>query len=165
MSVGGRAGTKGETETGRDLPRLWPLLFPATYLVHIAEEVWGGFPAWASRVSGVVLTDERFMSLNAFAFCVMLLANLAAAGFREARWLMLPFAAAVSLNGLAHLAGSLSSASYSPGLVSGLLLWVPLGLHTLRRARPAFPRAAFWAAVGAGLALHGLLLLTVLTTR
>lgn len=155
----------GETGTGRDLPRFWPLLFPATYVVHVAEETWGGFPAWASRLSGVGLTEERFLALNVFAFCVMLLANLVAAGFRELRWLMLPFAAAVSLNGLAHLVGSLLSVSYSPGLVTGLLVWVPLGLYTLGRARAVFPRATFWAAVVAGLALHGLLLLTVLTAR
>ena len=156
-----------EKKTARGLPRFWPLLFPATYVLHVAEETWCGvgFPAWASRLSGVELTEERFLALNAAALFVMFIMNLLAAAFAELRWLMIPFAAAVLLNGLAHAAGSALSASYSPGLFSGLLVWVPLGFYTLRRSRGLFSGAAFWAAVALGLALHALLLLTVLTTR
>jgi len=156
-----------QTETARSLPRMWPLLFPLTYILHVAEEMWcgEGFPAWASRLSGVQLTPQRFLTLNAVALVVMFGMNLVAAVSVELRWLMIPFAAAVLLNGLAHTAGTVFSASYSPGLVSGLLVWVPLGFYTLRRSRGEFARATFWAAVALGLALHGLLLLTVLTTR
>lgn len=155
------------TETARGLPRLWPLLFPLTYVLHVAEETWcgEGFPAWASRLSGVALTQERFLALNAVALGVMLAICLLAAASAGLRWLVIPFAAAVLLNGSAHTAATLFTATYSPGLFSGLLVWVPLGFYTLRRTRPLFSRATFWSAVALGLALHGLLLLTVLSLR
>jgi len=43
---------------------LWVWLFPLTYVAHVAEEWWGGFPAWASRLFGARLTDGAFWSIN-----------------------------------------------------------------------------------------------------
>ncbi|HEV2764662.1 MAG TPA: HXXEE domain-containing protein [Pyrinomonadaceae bacterium] len=156
-----------QAETPRGLPRWWPLLFPLTFVVHVAEEVWcgEGFPAWATRLSGVEMTYERFLALNAIAWGVMLAGCLLAVVFERLRWLALPFASAVLLNGFAHTAATVFTASYSPGLLSGLLLWVPLALYTLRRARRFTERKTFWLAAAFGLVLHGLLTLTVVLTR
>ncbi|HEV2762335.1 MAG TPA: HXXEE domain-containing protein [Pyrinomonadaceae bacterium] len=156
-----------EDDTPRGLPRWWPLLFPLTFVVHVAEEVWcgEGFPAWVSRVSGVEMTHERFLALNAAAWVVMLAGCLLAAGFERLRPLALPFATAVLINGLAHTGATALTATYSPGLLSGLLLWVPLGLYTLRRARRFTERKTFWLAVASGFVLHGLLTLTAALTR
>jgi Protein of unknown function with HXXEE motif len=139
------------------LPRYWPLLFPLTYLVHIAEEYWcgGGFYNWA-RVLGMQMDGTRFLRINAVAWTVMLVLSLLAVSLLRARWVMISFAAAVLLNGLAHTTASIGTTSYSPGLVSGLLLWVPLGAYTLRRAFAETSRRTFWGAVVWGLALHAL---------
>lgn len=72
------------------------------------------------------------------------------------------FAAAVLFNGSAHTVASLVTASYSPGLVSGWLLWAPLGAYTLRRAYGEMSRCVFWGAVVWGLALHALVTFTAL---
>ena len=41
-----------------NLPRAWPLLFPAAFLAHITEEYYGGFPAWSAQWLGFKLTPK-----------------------------------------------------------------------------------------------------------
>ena len=140
-----------------NFPRWWPLLFPLTFLVHIAEEYWcgGGFYNWA-RVLGMKMDGTRFLQINAVAWTAMLLLSLSSVLVARLRWVMLSFAAAVLLNGSAHIAASIATASYSPGLYSGSLLWIPLGGYTLRRAYAGTGKRVFWGAVVWGLALHAL---------
>jgi hypothetical protein len=38
----------------------WVWLFPFSYLIHIAEEYWGGFPAWIARFWGVESSLSNF---------------------------------------------------------------------------------------------------------
>jgi hypothetical protein len=136
-------------------------LFPATYAVHILEEWRGGegFPAWFSRVMGVELSVERFLALNAFALAGMTLGVALAVLFRRMRWLVVGFGAVVVLNGLAHVAASVVTRSYSPGVVSGALLWLPLGAWTLAAGRKGLSRRDFGAGVVVGLAMHAVVTL------
>jgi len=137
------------------LPLLGVLLL-LTYGAHIAEEYWGGegFAAWAERTAGVHLTVDTWFSLNLVFFSAMAVGVLAG-WFREpARWLLIPFGAAVLVNGLLHLAASLATRSYSPGLATGLLLWVPLGVTIIRSARSRWAPAQIRAGIGVGVLLH-----------
>lgn len=136
-------------------PRLWPLLFPATYLVHIAEEYWcgGGFYNWA-KVLGMEISPTRFLAINALAWTIMASVCAIASAIPATRPGMVPFASAVLLNGAAHLLASLLTGTYSPGLFSGLLLWIPLGSYTLGRAHSGMPRRVFWSLSGLGILLH-----------
>ena len=136
-------------------------LFPATYGVHIVEEWWAGegFPAWFSRVMGVELSVERFLALNAYALAGMMLGVVLAALFRQMRWLIVGFGAVVVLNGFAHIAASIVTRSYSPGVISGALLWLPLGAWTLAGGRKGLSHRDFGAGVGVGLLMHAVVTL------
>jgi hypothetical protein len=71
----------------------------------------------------------------------------------------LPIAAVATvtaMNGMLHVFGTLVSGSYSPGVISGVLLWIPLGVYALRRTHGALPRGEFYAGVVLGFAAHGL---------
>jgi len=136
-------------------PRAWPLLFPLTYLVHIAEEFVGGFPAWAAVHLGFRLDRAAFLAINEFAWIGMLIASLAATAAAPARWLVIPLATITTVNGSAHLVASAVTRTYSPGAISGTVLWIPLGVVTLVRAFRAFPRGMCWGGIALGLALHG----------
>jgi Protein of unknown function with HXXEE motif len=140
--------------------RLWPLLFPLTYLVHIAEEYYGGFPQWASHYLSFRLTTEAFLELNIIAWTIMLCASVLAVRFDSLVWLTVPFAAATFINGCAHAIASAITVSYSPGLISGLALWVPLGIVTLRHNCRQISHGVFWAGVGFGVLLHLAITLT-----
>ena len=54
--------------------RTW--LFPATYLVHIAEEFWAPltFYVWASEFAGVRLTAQLFLVANTPSLALVILA-------------------------------------------------------------------------------------------
>jgi len=136
---------------------LWTLLFPLTYAVHIAEEYWGGetFYRWVSRVASVDLSREEFLALNAIAMLVMI-GGVLAANLTPVRLPIAACAAVTAMNGLLHVFGTLASGSYSPGVISGVLLWVPLGGYALRRTHGALPRGEFYAGVGLGVAAHAL---------
>ena len=145
----------------RPLVGSWVWLFPLTYLIHIAEEQWGGegFPAWVARFGGVPFTPANFLALNVGACLLMTVGLVLVLRFRAMRWLLCSFATVVLLNGLAHLAASLLTASYSPGLISGLLLWAPLGAAALARLRSRLTGRSFWSGVTVGLLMHAVVAL------
>jgi Protein of unknown function with HXXEE motif len=133
-------------------------LFPVTYVLHIVEESWGGesFPVWASRVSGTTVSVREFVVLNAVALVVMCIAAAAAQRTARARWVIAALATVTLANGSLHLLASLVTQSYSPGVVSGVLAWIPLGAVTLRRAFAAGPARVFWRGCVTGLVVHAL---------
>lgn len=75
------------------------------------------------------------------------------------RWTLSTLGAVVLLNGSLHLAGSIITRSYSPGLVTGLLVWVPLGGVTLWFEWRNAPRMTFQAGILAAIGLNVLILL------
>ncbi|HEV2800882.1 MAG TPA: HXXEE domain-containing protein [Pyrinomonadaceae bacterium] len=141
-------------------PSLWGWLFPATYALHILEELWGGvgFTAWLGRVAGVQLETRQFFIWNALALLLMAVGVVLAGRFKHLRWLLLAYAVAFTLNALTHLAASLYTVSYSPGLVSGLLLWLPLGAHALLGYRKTLSRRGRRAGLFVGLLMHAAVL-------
>jgi hypothetical protein len=139
----------------------WSLLLALAYLVHLGEEWWGGpgFSAWTRSALGVEIGPARFLVINAIAWPLFTLAVVAAVRSARFCWAATSFAALVVLNGCLHLLATVGLGSYSPGTVSGVLLYLPLGgrvlLETSRRlARPVFARG-----VAIGIAVHALVAL------
>lgn len=141
-------------------PVNWGWLFPATYAIHILEELWGGvgFTAWLALVAGVELAARRFLVWNALALLLMTAGVALTLRFRHLRWLLLAYGVAFLLNALTHLAASLYTNSYSPGLLSGLLLWLPLGAHALLSYRKTLSRRGRRAGLVIGLSMHAAVL-------
>lgn len=135
----------------------WVWLFPATYLVHIAEEYWAGeqFFNWFSRVAEASLTANEFLGLNGVGLVAMTLATGVAAK-RQYAVVVLVLSTVVLINAVLHAALSLLTRSYSPGAVSGMVLWLPLALIAIRRHHPHVPPARKIAAVVIGIAVHTL---------
>jgi hypothetical protein len=131
--------------------------------VHILEELAADFPGWLQRISGAAFGSGQFLVLNAAIWLVMCAAVLMAYSRPKAVWLVPALGSVVAANAMLHLGGSLLSASYSPGAVSAGLLWLPLGVLTLRRAWAALPRASFAAGAASGLAAHAGVSLLALT--
>jgi hypothetical protein len=142
----------------------WLLLFPATYVLHIVEEFWAGegFYRWIRRIVRIVLSPAQFLSVNAALLVAMTFAVLRVRSFSTEGWLVVALAVIVSVNGLGHLAGTLVTRSYSPGLVTGLGLWTPLGIYTLIRTVPALPATQLWIGVVAGLVIQAIVSLIAL---
>lgn len=135
-------------------------LFPVSYALHVAEEAWGGdsFPVWASRLSGTSFSHEEFVALNGVAFAAMCVAVALAARWPRIRYVVAPaLGTIVAGNGALHVVASLWTATYSPGLVSGALVWLPLGTWTLRWAAHTLPARQCWVGCAVGALAHGAL--------
>ncbi len=149
-------------------PAAWGWLFPATYAVHIVEELWGGagFVAWFARIAGVELTAGQFLLWNVLALLLMSASIVLTMRFKRLRWLLIAYGATFLLNALSHLIASIYTISYSPGMLSGLLLWMPLGAFTLLRFGKTLSSRARRAGLLVGALMHCIVvLLTLLGER
>ena len=70
------------------------------------------------------------------------------------QFLLVSLGAFVLINGARHAVTSIKQVTYSPGLVTGLLVFIPLGVFTLVRLEPNMSRLRFGLAVGAGLSMQ-----------
>ncbi len=132
----------------------WILLFPATYLAHIAEEHWGGFTARAAELTGLAIPEAAFLAGNGF-FWVLMSVAMALVLRRPSRAaLVIAVATVVTINAALHVGGSVLSAGYSPGLLTGVLLWLPLGVGALVRGYRLLPKRRFRIGVLIGVAAH-----------
>jgi hypothetical protein len=142
-----------------------PWLFPATFLVHIAEEYWGGggYSAYMARARGVNLPPSRFLLMNGFGLGLMTLGVLLARKYRFTQWLVVCLGALVLGNGLSHTINGVVSREYNPGLVSGLLIWIPLGLVTLVSLKAKMVGRRYWTALCIGIGIQVVVALLAMT--
>jgi hypothetical protein len=132
----------------------WILLFPATYLAHIAEEYWGGFSARAAEFTGLAIPEAAFLAGNALFWVLMSVAMVLVLRRPARAALVVAVATVITINAALHVGGSLLSAGYSPGLLTGVLLWLPLGVGALGRGYRLLPQHRFRIGVFIGVAAH-----------
>jgi hypothetical protein len=138
---------------------LWSWIFPITYLIHIAEEYWGGegYSAYIFRIRGVHLSPARFLAAQSIGFILVTLAVILARQLSFPQTMLLILGTIVLINGLTHSVTSLSTHSYGPGLYSSVLVWIPLGLITLLGFKRGVTRKRYWLCVGIGVAVNVLI--------
>ena len=125
------------TTASRDFGGSWIWLYPATYVLHSIEEVWAGdgYAAWISEVSGSPLDQVSLIVIHAL--LIVAISGIVATVRKMGRcfWVIVMFAVVFVGNALLHAVLSWVTQSYSPGAVTGFLLWLPLGAATLWAAR------------------------------
>jgi uncharacterized membrane protein HdeD (DUF308 family) len=144
---------------------IWSWLFPVTYLIHIAEEYWGGggYSAYLLRLRGVHFSPTRFLLIQSLGVVLMVTGVILARRFGFTQMMLVIFGAIVLVNGLTHTVTSIRHGGYGPGLISCLVIWIPLGLITLFRFKGRISERRFWSGVAIGVGVNGII--TVLTLR
>jgi hypothetical protein len=138
----------------RDRLLVW--LLPLAYACHILEEWFGGFPEWLAVIVGSPLPRPAFVAINTAAMAAMILAARAATRRESHGWMAVAIATILLVNGIAHVLASLATGTYSPGLITGVVLYLPLAQLSLLRAWSQAEGADFSRGVAAGFALHAL---------
>jgi len=156
-----------ETSPGKMSDRsihLWSWIFPVTYLIHIAEEYWGGegYSAYIFRVRGVHMTPLRFLAAQSIGFFLVTLAVILARQLSFPQTMLLILGTIVLINGLTHSFTSLTTHGYGPGLYSSVFIWIPLGLITLLGFKRGVSRKRYWLCIGIGIVVN---VLIVVITR
>ncbi|HEX4899303.1 MAG TPA: HXXEE domain-containing protein [Pyrinomonadaceae bacterium] len=135
---------------------LWSWLFPLTYLIHIGEEFYGGegYPSYLKRLRGVDMTPTRFLVGQAVGLALIVLGILIARRLNFPRQLLVILGTVVLFNGISHLATSSYYREYGPGLISGVLIWIPFGMATLIRFKDSMSRRRYWLYVAIGVGIN-----------
>lgn len=146
---------------GRARRHWWLLVLPLAYLLHLGEEWWGGegFAAWTARLAGAPVSETRFIVLNSIVWPLFFGLTVAAILKPKLAWFPTTFATVVLINATLHALGTLVTASYSPGLITGLALYLPAGLAALSLGRRSLAPRTFTNGVVLGVIIHGLVIL------
>jgi hypothetical protein len=143
---------------------MWAWYLPVAYVFHVAEEAFGGggLMKWMAAGGGARLSLTGFIGLNVAGVGLMCLAAWAARKSRVWRWPLASGATIILVNGICHIAVSVMTRAYVPGLWTGLFLYVPLGGFLLFRLRLLMSPRLFVFAVVLGFVIHGAVLWLVL---
>lgn len=136
----------------RDPLLVW--LFIPAYAVHVLEEWIGGFPEWMAIFAGGPLPRFAFVLINAIAMLIVILAGYAATRSESRGWMAVAIATVTFLNGSLHILGSVVTGTYSPGLFTGSILYLPLSQLALMRAWSQAHNGLFGLGVLAGFSFH-----------
>ena len=146
----------------RDAGLLWP--FAPAYAIHVAEEWFAGFPGWAARIAGRPIPGTAFVAINAVAMLLLLAAVRAATRDERHGWMAVGIATIFLVNTAAHAAGAVLTQSYAPGLISAVVLYVPLGSLAMVRAFDQARREQLARGIIAGLLIHAIVVIAALAS-
>lgn len=127
---------------------------PLAYLLHLVEEWFGGFTEWTRLTPIYDVSVDRFIVINAVAFACVSIATLVAFRIPRTSWICVSLAALFGLNGALHVLATIAWGYYSPGMVTGAFLYVPLAARILRSASPQYSRGAYIGVILFGVFLH-----------
>ena len=139
----------------RDPALLW--LLAVAFVLHVSEEWLGGFPQWVAGIVSRPLPIEAFFIINGVVLLLTIAGVRAAARDESNGWVAVTIATIALVNTAAHIAGAILTGGYAPGLISAVVLYVPLGALTMIRAFDQAPRAQLSRGIAAGLLLHAAL--------
>lgn len=131
-------------------------LVPLTYLIHIAEEYWGGegYPAYIYRLRGVYLSPNRFLVAQAIGFALVAIGIILARNFNFPQMMLVILSTTVMGNALTHSFSAVATFSYNPGLLSSVLIWLPMGIFVLLRFRREMSPQRYWLAFAIGVGIN-----------
>ena len=132
-----------------------PLLgaFPPVYLLHLLDErFWGvGTANWATAHSYLYFTNYAWLWVNVPSMLALTLVVLLVARGRAPDWWVVALSVHLLLHGTMRVGGSFFYSSVSPGILTGVVLCVPLACRGLILAKRTLPKRALRLGVVAGL--------------
>ena len=102
---------------------------------------------------GIEFTNAQFITWNAFAFGIMCVGAALVSHTPKFRFVEIALAIAVLGNVATHVLGSLATWTYSPGLITSVGIWSPLGVIRMRSASEASTRRARHAGIYIGVSV------------
>jgi hypothetical protein len=137
-------------------------LFPISYAVHYLEELLATAPV---RLWWLRLDDARdrpsFNIASAVALGLMIAGVMLAPRGPRYHWIAPALAVALLLNTAGHFIGSVSARAYSAGMLSALILWLPLSLLMMMRVADQASAKTIVGGVIAGSVIEGIVVVVM----
>jgi hypothetical protein len=132
----------------------WLWLFPLAYLLHVIEESRSVGP-----LHGINISLNLFLILSTVTWLLMTFGIVLAQRFGFPQFMGVCLGATVFLNGLTHIINSLVYGRYDAGLISGTVVFLPLGLMTLISLRSSMRRQRYVVGVLLGMVIQAIALI------
>jgi hypothetical protein len=127
----------------------WLRLFPLAYLVHAIEEVNG-----VGALHGINLSLRVFLILSTAALLLVTCGIGLARRLGFPQFISVCLGATFFLNGLVHVVRSLVYGGYDAGVLSGTVIFIPLGLATLISLRNSMRKRRYIVGVVLGMIIQ-----------
>jgi len=139
--------------------RTLALALPAVFVLHVLEEA-PDFVAWMNAHVEPDISDRTFLAVNVGAFLITLLVTALAVSARGRGTALVATAWVGFLmlaNGVFHLTATIVDRAYAPGVVTSVLLYLPLCALLLRAVMKEFalsPAAVVAVALAGGMPMY-----------
>jgi hypothetical protein len=110
-------------------------LLPVTLLAHQLEEYFYQFPLWYSNLLNTKLSNQEWILINVVGLFIISIVSLSYL-FNTNKLILVALGTLVFVNGIVHLLLSIFTFSYSPGTISGVILFIPLGIIIFKKISP-----------------------------
>ncbi len=132
--------------------RLW--LYALVYPLHVIEEVRG-----VGVLHGINLSPRAFFAFSGAAVLVLVIAIVLSQRLRFPQFLEIVLGTVVIANAISHIVNSIAIRGYDAGVITGTLLFIPLGVTTLISLRKSMRPLRYVAAAGLGLVMQGVIMI------
>jgi hypothetical protein len=139
------------SETSTQSRRLW--IFLLVYPLHIVEEIRG-----VGAAHGINLSLSRFFIFSGAGLLLMAIGILLAQKFRFPQLLEIILATGFLLNALSHIFNCVVTRGYDAGVITGTLIFIPLGVMSLVRLRNKMPRLRYLTGFALGFVVEGVII-------
>lgn len=125
-------------------------------MIHIAEEyvVGGGLPLWFSTHFNAGLSSREFLVINGFGMLLIVGSCVINAIRKSSDSLLVALYTLIFVNGAVHLFASLVTLTYSPGVISGTFIYIPLSVSFFRTVVPDIPTRIKRLGILTGITIH-----------
>ena len=114
---------------------------PIAYLIHIFDEYFSseGFPMWFSGIFKTSLSSNDFIIINSVGISATLIIVILYSFNRVNSFLIATLGTLFFINGLIHLFASVITMEYSPGTLTGIVIYLPLGYVVFKKIFQLMP--------------------------
>ena len=137
-------------------PKLIVWLFPFAYLLHLLDEflLGAGFAEWFSALFGVSLSENDFLVINITAFVLVAIIPVLYGMGKINNFIPAVLGALFFFNGIVHLMITILTLMYSPGTITGLVVYIPLGIIVYIKIFPLLKEEQRSLSIATAIGIH-----------
>jgi hypothetical protein len=127
---------------------------PTAYLFHLTDEYLMEFPNWFSGIFKVDLSLNDFIIINSIGFAATVAAAILYTLNKLNHFVIAVIGSLFFVNGVVHIAATIFTTSYSPGTISAIFLYLPLGYLVYRKIFPILSEQQRSLSITAGIIIQ-----------
>jgi len=111
---------------------------PVAFLLHLLDEyfIGAGFAGWFSMLFKASLSESNFIVINAAGFAIVLIIAILYTIGKVNNFVLATVGSLFFINGIIHPLASFLSATFSPGTITGVIIYLPFGLIVFIKIYP-----------------------------